>query len=87
MAEQEQKRAEQRPADGGPAFPSHGSMGEVVQEGLSLRDYFAAKALSGLLSMHGASVDGERLSVFKHSGAVAENAYVLADAMLAARSA
>ncbi len=27
-----------------PAFPSHGSMGEVVQEGMSLRDYFVAHA-------------------------------------------
>lgn len=30
--------------DGGPAFPSHGTMGEVAQEGMSLRDYFAAHA-------------------------------------------
>jgi hypothetical protein len=30
--------------DGGTAFPSHGSMGEVVQEGMTLRDYFAAHA-------------------------------------------
>ena len=30
--------------DGGPAFPSHGTMGEVAQEGMSLRDYFAAGA-------------------------------------------
>lgn len=30
--------------DGGTAFPSHGSMGEVAQEGMTLRDYFAAKA-------------------------------------------
>lgn len=27
------------------AFPSHGSMGEVAQEGMTLRDYFAAKAI------------------------------------------
>jgi len=27
------------------AFPSHGAMGEVVQEGMTLRDYFAAKAM------------------------------------------
>jgi len=30
--------------DGGSAFPSHGSMGEVVQEGMSLLDYFAIHA-------------------------------------------
>ena len=35
---------------GGSAFPSHGSMGEVVQEGMSLRDYFAAKAMQGLIA-------------------------------------
>ncbi len=29
---------------GGPAFPSHGSMGEVSHEGMTLRDYFAAHA-------------------------------------------
>jgi len=27
------------------AFPSHGSMGEVAQDGMTLRDYFAAKAM------------------------------------------
>jgi len=34
---------------GGSAFPSHGSMGEVTQEGMTLRDYFAAKAMQGLM--------------------------------------
>lgn len=32
------------------AFPSHGSMGEVVQPGMSLRDYFAAKAMHGWMT-------------------------------------
>jgi hypothetical protein len=31
---------------GGPAFPSHGSMGEVAQQGMTLRDYFATNAPS-----------------------------------------
>ena len=35
--------------NGGSAFPSHGSMGEVSNEGMTLRDYFAAKALVTLL--------------------------------------
>lgn len=61
--------------DGGPAFPSHGSMGEVVQEGMSLRDYFAAKAM-GALANHSADID-----------VVSERAYELADAMLKARKA
>lgn len=29
--------------DGVPAFPSHGSMGEVAQQGMSLRDWFAKR--------------------------------------------
>lgn len=29
---------------GGPAFPSHGTMGEVTCEGMTLREYFAAHA-------------------------------------------
>ena len=33
----------------GSAFPSHGTMGEVVQEGMTLRDYFAAAALPAII--------------------------------------
>jgi hypothetical protein len=35
--------------DGGPAFPTEESLGDD-REGMSLRDYFAAKALQGLLA-------------------------------------
>jgi hypothetical protein len=35
---------QQRIEGGGPAFPSHGSMGEVAQEGMTLRAYLAAHA-------------------------------------------
>jgi hypothetical protein len=59
--------------DGGPAFPSHGTMGEVTHEGMSLRDYFAGQALAGLLMT--------RESRFVE----AEHAYEIADAMLRAR--
>lgn len=37
---------------GGPAFPSHGSMGEVAHEGMTLRDYFAAKASEEDIQRH-----------------------------------
>ena len=53
------------------AFPSHGTMGEVVQEGMSLRDYFAAAALQCLLG--------------KGFEMAAKQAYEYADAMLKAR--
>lgn len=31
------------------AFPSHGSMGEVVQTGLTKREYFAGLAMQGMV--------------------------------------
>ncbi len=70
---------------GGPAFPSHGSMGEVAQEGMTLRDYFAAKAMQGLISCpdwrEGA---GEDVGM-DASDYTASVAYMMADAMLNAK--
>ena len=63
---------------GGPAFPSHGSMGEVAHEGMTLRDYFAAKAMQALIT-------AERGELHYHHGAA--DAYAYADAMLKARQA
>ncbi len=53
--------------DGGPAFPA----GSSAFRGMSLRDYFAAKALPVVLTY-----PGQRF---------AEAAYAIADAMLAER--
>jgi hypothetical protein len=63
--------------DGGPAFPFDG-YGERVS-GMTLRDWFAGQALAGVTS----SVNDE-ISVGQVEG-IAEIAYALADAMLAAR--
>ena len=57
---------------GGPAFPTHGL------PGMDLRDYFAAKALTGLC----ANQDNR---AYKSQMDFAVVAYVLADAMLKAR--
>ena len=61
--------------DGGPAFPCDGLTG-----GMSLRDYFAAKAMQGLVTstqeMTHVTVD-----------LLASESYVYADAMLKAREA
>ena len=65
--------------DGGPAFPSHGSMGEVVKEGMSLRDWFAGMVM-GPLTVSDARVEFSRDDD-------AEMAYDIADAMIAARKA
>jgi hypothetical protein len=62
--------------DGGPAFPTPESHGDDF-EGMSLRDYFAAKAIQVVLSK-----DGEILTPPSFS---AKWAYETADAMLAER--
>lgn len=68
-----------------PAFPSHGSMGEIVQEGMYLRDYIAIKAMEGLLSgtmgesnLHDSAKDWVK--------DIVESSYEYADAMLLERS-
>jgi hypothetical protein len=72
--------------DGGPAFPSHGTMGEVAHEGATLRDYFAAHALMGLFA--NASISEAFYREGKHVGDWYEQqAFASADAMLKARAA
>ncbi|HGW4611467.1 TPA: hypothetical protein ACNIE9_002798 [Enterobacter chengduensis] len=75
---------------GGQAFPrqqweydGHNNVLQYQEEGMTLRDYFAAKALSGWLASYPEScthpiVAGNAYEVAKHS-------YMLADAMLKAR--
>lgn len=76
--------------DGGPAFPmpdERDSDGNGIKQGhpgMTLRDYFAAKAMGGIMS---------DMAMFQHYitrdrdtfGHVASDAYAAADAMLAAR--
>ena len=65
--------------DGGPAFPPHWDP-KTHPSGMALRDYFAAKAMQGLLA---AQVHGFNDQPAK--GPFASMAYEMADAMLAAR--
>ena len=66
--------------NGGPAYPvkyQDGAGGYEQADGISIRDYFAAAALQGILSSpDGGPDDWQR---------VADAAYYAADAMLAAR--
>lgn len=72
---------------GGPAFPELGNVGcnsdWQSESGMTLRDYFAAKALSGWL----ASFPGDDVHpvVSGVTEKIAEQAYAMADAMLKAR--
>lgn len=81
--------------DGGPAFArggcnwteDHGD-GAWSQEGMSLRDYFAAKAMQAAFSGAGARMVADRDSRYDETNwaqVVALNAYEMADAMLAQR--
>ena len=64
---------------GGPAFPiihppvEGVTNGGVESYGITLRDYFAAKAMQGLIAK------------YSHQSDIARNAYAIADAMLEAR--
>lgn len=69
--------------DGGPAFPNVPSDPQYQSwdEGMTLRDYFAGKALNGYL----ASWEGTNAPDFFTPDHVAPLAYAYADAMLEAR--
>ena len=64
--------------DGGPAFPL-AEPGNCVSasEGMTLRDYFAAKAMQGFCA--------REVSIECSADDIADDAYAIADAMLAAR--
>jgi hypothetical protein len=64
---------------GGPAFPTTEVAMMRSLQGMTLRDYFAAKAMQGIL----VGIECDPATV-PH---VAESAYILADAMLKARQA
>lgn len=70
---------------GGSAFPRAGysPVGNGQADGMSLRDYFAAKAMQGILA--GVLADGSRFDTDGASHA-ADAAYKVADAMLAERA-
>lgn len=61
---------------GGPAFPSP-TDGMLDNEGMTLRDYFAAKAMQGFIAA----------GRFQGHASCAADSYAMADAMLKAREA
>lgn len=78
--------------NGGPAFPiplhpgqsfkGHG--GEV--DGMTLRDYFAAKAMQAIIAGNGLGFMGRHPSGWDTNAGLTKSAYGIADAMLAERS-
>ena len=61
---------------GGPAFPT-ATLAQKTEGGMTLRDYFAAKAMQGMM------VDVEQ----PRCDYIAKQAYAMADAMLEVRNA
>ena len=65
---------------GGPAFPTpRYERGDMYSLGMTLRDYFAAKAIQGMLACPVQPQSGPDM--------YARDAYTIADAMLKARDA
>ena len=60
----------------GPAFPVPGLQHDEGFNGISMRDYFAAKAMQSMC---------EEAPVYDHFSSCARDAYKMADAMLEAR--
>jgi hypothetical protein len=73
---------------GGPAYPTS-NYGAIVpmstgySEGMTLRDYFAAKAMQAVFT--GAIMEGLTMNQDINCDKAAETAYTMADAMLKAR--
>lgn len=57
-----------------PAYPSFSSEGYTIQEGMTLRDWFAGMALQGLV-----------MNAYTIDDGIAKTAYEQADAMMKAR--
>jgi hypothetical protein len=64
---------------GGPAFPCHPGIENPLYDGMTLRDYFASKAMQAM--------ESRELPKAILATDVAEAAYEMADAMLKARKA
>lgn len=77
--------------DGGPAFPHHdGSFGGAMDSGthgMTLRDYFAAKAMAILWDAFDKGYCGTEDLSGETNSMIAKGAYQIADAMLRAREA
>jgi hypothetical protein len=76
--------------EGGPAFPiSIPGCGDNGCWGMSLRDYFAAKAMQAIYGGEGARIVADRDKRYDETNwgeVVAANAYEMADAMIAERT-
>jgi hypothetical protein len=64
-----------------PAFPAPAGVSHITEQGMTLRDYFAAKAMQGLIASPRGTPDGSDATDVYY----AKCAYLVADAMMKAR--
>lgn len=72
---------------GGPAFPFIDSASPLEHPGMTLRDYFAAKAMQIMWDAYDKGYCGLNNNDAPNVEIIAEGAYQMADAMLKAREA
>jgi len=63
-----------------PAFPVSGDWSQIKDKGMTLRDYFAAKAMQGLVA-------GDIEPKPENVPRIVKSAYIMADEMMKAREA
>jgi len=71
--------------DGGKAFPVPNDCEKHFNGGMSLRDYFAAAALTGYMATGGPQDGLKLVSMEENDRAIAQHAYAIADAMIIER--
>jgi hypothetical protein len=76
-------------ATGGPAFPCHPGIENPLYDGMTLRDYLAAKAMQTIISYRRTQFGtvSDEMDWDEYFSIIAQEAYALADAMLEARQA
>jgi hypothetical protein len=67
-----------------PAFPAPAGVAHITEQGMTLRDYFAAQALTGA-QIWDAVINGQNAQFSQGTEKLAEVAYAVADAMMKAR--
>lgn len=72
---------------GGPAFPVKTAMFDCTQSGMTLRDYFAAKAMQAVLLKWPPVLTEDQDAIRRDTEEIARGAYAMADAMLKERQA
>jgi hypothetical protein len=72
---------------GGPAFPCHPGIENPIYDGMSLRDYFAAKVIQGICANPDDIHVPEDETYDQYVDEISRSAYKIADAMLKARQA